>query len=162
MTVLYIANCTKQDHDFVYLAPETGRPKWVKIETGTQKQIHSSDSEINLNAIVRQHEPYGLIPVSDVKRNKAFTGMCYSFDKPVPVDAIMLADDQNTAVLERFSEDMFKQTAVAIQDQLAKDAEAPGFNVSAEVVEQGENAKIARGVRVRDGVATSVKPARKK
>ena len=106
MSVLFVANCTKQDHDFVYITPETGKPRLVRIETGSQKQIHTSDNEMNLNAIVKQHEPYGLIPVNEVKRNRAFTGMCYSFDKPVPVDAIMVADEQNTAILEKFSDNV--------------------------------------------------------
>ena len=162
MSVLFVANCTKQDHDFVYITPETGKPRLVRIETGSQKQIHTSDNEMNLNAIVKQHEPYGLIPVNEVKRNRAFTGMCYSFDKPVPVDAIMVADEQNTAILEKFSDNVFKQTAVAIQDQLSRNDEAPAFNLETEIVEIGGQAKVAKGVRVGDQRPTQQQTKRKR
>ena len=81
---LYIANCSKQNHNFTYSLPENMRPFLREVLAGHQIEIDSTEE--TLNTIIGQHVVYGLQKVKEVK--KGFGGLCYQFDKPINVEAI--------------------------------------------------------------------------
>ena len=84
MMELYIANCSKQDFLFTYMLPENIRPFSHKIRAGAQ--IRLVQTQVEADTIIKQHQPYGLMEVSHVK--KGFGGLCYRFGKAISVEAI--------------------------------------------------------------------------
>lgn len=103
MARLYIANLSRQDHDFWYRVPaEEGfvkQAQFRKIHKGTQQQIHNEAPRVVLEAIVEQHRQYGLIEASEVTKTKDFVGLCFSFDQPVNLDQMNYGVDHNSGVL---------------------------------------------------------------
>ena len=81
---LFIANCSKQDFLFTYMLPENIRPFSHKIRAGAQIKLTQSQPEVD--TIIKQHELYGMMEVTKVK--KGFGGLCYRLDKPISVEAI--------------------------------------------------------------------------
>jgi len=87
---LYVANCSKQEHDFTYMLIENPRPFHHKIRAGAQMEINGSLEEID--HIIKQHSIYGMMEVGKVQ--KGFGGICYRLNKPISVDAIEAGLDQ--------------------------------------------------------------------
>lgn len=110
---LYIANCTKQNIEFPYRIPEEVSLRIQRIGIGRQIQIAGDLSTADIDAILKQHKKYGLIPVAEVKNMRMFTGMCYSVDRPISIDNIMLVIDRNTRILVERGKEFRKQAAVS-------------------------------------------------
>ena len=70
---LYIANTTKQRHDFAYRQPETGRLIYHPINAGAQSVVLDGTGEIDL--VIQQHGVYGLIDATKSTRT-AFISAC--------------------------------------------------------------------------------------
>ena len=81
---LFIANCSKQDFLFTYMLPENPRPFSHKIRAGAQ--IKLNQSQIEVDTVIKQHELYGMMEATKVK--KGFGSLTYRVDKPISVDAI--------------------------------------------------------------------------
>ena len=133
---LYIANCTKQDHQFTYMLFENPRPFMERIRAGSQVKIQGSNNEID--QIIKQHEIYGLIPVEKIKGN--FSGMAYRIDKPINVEAIengITVRDQT--MIDRATEAR-KITAVASDQKISETAQQMGLKQKAplevEIIEE--------------------------
>ncbi|MEJ0017529.1 MAG: hypothetical protein WDN25_13380 [Acetobacteraceae bacterium] len=122
---LYVANCSKQRVDFAYRVPEEiGAPRRQQIERGAQIMVFKRDLGLPAaKAIIAQHERYGIVPLDEIDRCKPFIGLCYSFDKPIPVDAIMRADEHNTGALEIASAESRVATAAALHQMLERSVE---------------------------------------
>jgi hypothetical protein len=120
MAKLYVANCTKQKHDFLYLAPETRTPRQQRIPVGAQIQVFQDAPEEVLMAIVQQHERYGMIAAKDIPRAQAFFGYCYSIDKPINVEQIMTAVQHNEDVLVEKGLEARKIQALALDESLSE------------------------------------------
>jgi hypothetical protein len=136
---LYIANCTKQDHQFTYMLLENPRPFMERIRAGSQIKIKGSNDEID--QIIKQHEIYGLIPVDKIKGN--FSGMAYRIDKPINVEAIengISVRDQT--MIDRATEAR-KITAVASDQKISETAQQMGLKQKApleiEIIEEKKN-----------------------
>ena len=103
MARLYIANLSRQDHEFQYRIPAdegfARQAKIVRINKGTQQQIHGEVPLPVIEAIIEQHRQYGLIEASEVVRTKDFVGLCFSIDKPVNLDQMNYGVDHNSGVL---------------------------------------------------------------
>jgi hypothetical protein len=84
-----------------------------RIGIGRQIQVAGDLNTPDIDAIVKQHKKYGLIPVSEVKNIRTFTGLCYSVDRPISIDNIMLAMDRNTRILVERGKEFRKQAAVS-------------------------------------------------
>lgn len=135
MAKLYIANCTKQRHDFLYRAPEQKHHVKEPIEIGAQIMVWKDAPREELIGIVEQHEIYGLIPVSDIDRTKHFVGMCYSFDKPIDVNKIMYTVENNDSVLEAGALEARKESAQVISHSLGQIAQDSGNGLNSVEVE---------------------------
>ena len=139
---LYVANCTKQNVDFIYRAPESMRLKTQQIPMGGQQLILSPTATTEqLQAILVQHEMYGLVDVKDIDRTQAFIGLCYSFDKPVDVERIQRAHAHNEEMLVERGVQNRKEAAAALSDVILKE-DLPVTHLEVETIEvqkRGEN-----------------------
>jgi hypothetical protein len=137
---LYVANCSKQEHDFTYMLIENPRPFHHKIRAGTQMEINGSLEEID--HIIKQHSIYGMMEVNKVQ--KGFGGICYRLNKPISVDAIEAGLDQRDQEMIDRALEARKITAAAADQILSNKAQEMGLKQKAglevEVVEEKKNA----------------------
>lgn len=110
---LYIANATRQIQDFLYRLYEIKAPRVQHIPPGEQVQISGDLQTEDIDYIIQQHAPYGLISASEAKRAKGFNGMCYSVDSPVKHDAIASLMDSNIDALVIRGQELRRNAAVA-------------------------------------------------
>ena len=137
---LFIANCSKQDFLFTYMLPENPRPFSHKIRAGAQ--IKLIQDQIQVDAIIKQHQPYGIMEVGKV--NKGFGGLCYRFNKPISVEAIESGISQSDQENIERANEARKITAVAQDQIISQKAQEMGLKqksgVEVEVVEEKKNA----------------------
>ncbi|MEX3914883.1 hypothetical protein AB4Y43_01365 [Paraburkholderia sp. BR10872] len=156
MSKLYVANCTRQRHEFMYRAPEQKNPVVQVIEIGQQIMVWKDAAKEDLGLIVEQHQHYGLISVADIDRSKFFVGMCYQFDKPIDVNKIMYTVENNDTVLEERALEARKQAAQVIShslNQVAQDAGNALGSVDVEIKElaqPGKEANFAETITVKN------------
>ena len=135
---LYIANCSKQDHQFTYMIMENPRPFMEKIRAGAQIVIDRPPNE--LDQIINQHSRYGLMEATKVK--KGFGGIAYRMDKPISVEAIESGIEQRDQEMIDRALEARKITAVASDQILLDKAQEMGIKqksgLEIEVVEEKE------------------------
>lgn len=163
MTTLYIANTSKQYHQFIYRRPEsqaTAPP--LEIPPGQQRAIGTNLTQADVDYIIRHHTKYGMVPAKEAAKTKNFVGLCYSVDKPVSEDNLEVAFDHNEAVLQAIADVNRENTAVAITKSLEDTLESTHSpvkigRVEVEVSQEtkvGETQKVNAGVEVvREGTA---------
>ena len=142
MTTLYVANVSKQRHDFNYRIPEENSIRRQQIMPGQQITVYQPDAAPEvLRAIVDQHTMYGLIDAAEIDRKKPFIGLCYSFDKPIKVEKIMYGDEHNQKVLTQNSQDARRHAAAALHQSIsaATDGAAKLEALDLEIVEQNDS-----------------------
>lgn len=162
MASLYIANTSKQHHDFAYRLPEEISVRRQMIPVGGQIRVGGDMSLELIERIIKQHQPYGLKAVSDLTRNRDYVGLCYSIDKPVQLNSDRVMSDtfeKNDSVLDARAEDRREEAAVAIADQIQGTMRDHGVAVpraEVEIVEETRGTpKIASGYEVMNGAAGS-------
>lgn len=148
---MYVANTTNKVHDFIYRLPETPTPRMQRIEMGSQIAISSDLSTKEIDSIIEQHRPYGMVCVDEVDRTKPFIGLCYSLGKPVSLDKVRRALEHNQKVLTERGAEIRKESAVAVNNAIEQ--QAPGIkalelSVVEEETKKNPNPTIAEGVRV--------------
>lgn len=121
MAKLYVANCTKHIQMFMYSVPEEKGMRTQRIEIGGQTLIYQDSSMDVISYIIGQHEPYGLIASNEVPRTKAFIGLCYGIDRPVDIERILTAAEQNDDVLVRRGQEIRRDTAAMFSNRLTED-----------------------------------------
>ena len=154
MPTLYIANTTKQHHNFCYrLRREPPDHKLYEkvIMSATQDYIHEFNTDMDtINCILGQHERYGLIHVSKISNMTEFVGLCYSLDEPVPAVEQVDIFRHNDDVLKAEGVETRKQVAAAISDGIQKSTQAlRQFEMETiEETRDGSRAVVSDGVRV--------------
>lgn len=123
MTKLYIANCKPQSENFSFRVIGTGQLVTQHIPAGGQIEIYRDTDRATLEAIVEQHEQYGLIPVANIDRTKPFISLCYQYDKPITQNHIKYGIEHNTDVLTEVGRERRDQAAVAIGSNLERAAD---------------------------------------
>src|SRR5690606_11425059 len=99
---LYIANCSRQTHNFIYKLPERTQQYGQPVRAGEQICIeHNADV---IHHIIDQHAPYGFLYTN--KLTKTFSGICDSIDKDVDFSRFKDGADQKTENLEQLSNDI--------------------------------------------------------
>jgi hypothetical protein len=139
MPTLYVANASKQKHDFIYRIPEETSIRRQQIPAGGQITVYQPNASLEIvRAIVDQHLKYGLVDVADIDRRKPFVGICFSLDKPIKVDKIMQADEHNAGVLQEASLEARKLSAAALHNSInqATSGAVQIESLELEVVEQ--------------------------
>ena len=128
---LYIGNATKQRFEFQYWVPDKAQsaPHRQMVEIGAQILIAGDLNVAQIEGIVAQHRDYGLIEVSEIDNTRAFTGICYSVDKPIPAAKLArLIVINNPALVERGRETR-KRGAIAEHSRLEQAAQEAGLPV---------------------------------
>lgn len=110
MTKLWIANTTKQHHEFVYrpkisdggmkdgiIRPKYGDIRKHHIPLGGQVLVGDFDSDGEIRNILDQHKH--IVEFSTLSKVKQFQGLCYKIGPdPVPVEKILERIDDNDKV----------------------------------------------------------------
>lgn len=170
MHKLFIANATRQVHDFTYRLPEIPGAKYLPIKIGTQVQIPGELSIADVDAIIDQHRKYGMINVDEIDRTRPFAGLCYSVDKPISSEKLRRIMTHNNEVLVDRGREIRKNAAVAINDQIKNQLgdEVDLEQVEVSIVEEGDkdtgSDKVNEGFRVTasDPATAPTKKKRKK
>lgn len=156
---MYIFNCTQQVHNFSYRLPEGGRsPRMQQIQIGGYIQISGELSQPDIDAVADHHRKYGLVPMDEVDRTKAFVGLFFSVDKKPKWDKIRGTIAHNMEVLEERGRNLRMEAAVAVTNHL--EANSPPGSVGAlemSVTEETRDGRLVdepfinEGVRVEPG-----------
>ena len=128
---LYIGNATKQRFEFCYWVPDKQQssPHRQTVEIGGQILVAGDYNPAQIDGIVAQHRDYGLIEVSEIDSTKAFTGICYSVDKPIPAAKLArLIVINNDALIVRGRETR-KLGAIAEHNRIEQLAQSEGLPV---------------------------------
>lgn len=114
MTNLYIANPTKQDHRFTYRLPgNLASPTQKTIKAGQQIEIKDLDRS-DIDAIVAQHEIYGMCKAEEFSRRRHIAHLCYSEGAPVDIDRMLQTYEVNDEKLDENAQARREQTAAAV------------------------------------------------
>ncbi|EKI6322311.1 hypothetical protein PF391_002614 [Salmonella enterica] len=98
---LYIANTTKQRHDFAWRKPETGRLVYHPINAGSQAVVIDGTR-------------------AEIDQNRIYIGLCYSIDKPVASKVIEKAMRDNDGHLNRAAHDRRQASVLATNNALTE------------------------------------------
>lgn len=134
---LFIANTTKQHHDFFCRIPEHSQLYRDTIKAGGQIKISKLDQQ-QIDAIIDQHARYGMQDARKVDR-KTFVGLMYSTGRPVDAGQIEEGLNDNDQAMTDKASDLRAASIAASQQALAEQAEAMGGDagkISVEIVEQ--------------------------
>lgn len=135
MADLYIANCTKQDHDFVFQLPEAKSHHKRLIPAGGQirlKDIEPTTAE----SIIEHHAIYGMRDLAKIKHEKGFVGLCYS-DREIKLSGIAAAVEHNDEALQQEGLALRKQASVAA-DQAVLSSGIEGEELKSTTVDMRE------------------------
>lgn len=152
---VFVANCTKQPHDFIFRVPEENKTRMQRIMDGHQVPLSGEYDDKQIEAIVSHHAKYGLIRSDEVDRSKIFNGLCYSIDKPVPLGILMKVLDHNSKVLTERGQELRKEAAVAVSETLNKNTDNTLSNFEVDVVEEKKGSEDGTGFEERLRVADS-------
>lgn len=94
MMKLYVANLTRQSHEFLYRVPESIKIHSQLIVVGRQVQVWRDDQPEIIVSVIGQHTRYGMMHVKKLASRTEFCGLCYDH-KPIAIDAILAALDEN-------------------------------------------------------------------
>lgn len=154
---LFIGNATRQNNVFTYRLPER-KVVAQDVTHGAQIQITGDLSARDIDAILDQHRPYGLVPVSEIDRTKDFAGLCYQTDKPIPITQLMRAMKHNVDALVERGKKIREEVAISesnlLENQLADGDRVEGLRkLEMSVTEDNfdgreDRAPIAEGFRV--------------
>jgi hypothetical protein len=131
MTAMYVANPTAQQNLFCYTVPENPKVIQQEIPAGGQVRLLANGGNLNqhdIDAIVRHHRPYGMIPVDEVGKRgmTSFHGLVYSLDKPVSMVKLRELIQHNRAVLVEQGRINRQNAAVAVNDRLQQQINESG------------------------------------
>ncbi|EOC9629720.1 hypothetical protein [Enterobacter ludwigii] len=120
---LFIANCSRQTHNFTYKLPERTQQYGQPLRAGEQIIIENNADVIH--HIIDQHKPYGFLPAD--KMNKTFSGICYSIDKEIDFSRFKDGADQKTENLENLSKDILAASALALDQTIDNEVMKTGL-----------------------------------
>ena len=123
---LFIANCTAQRHDFQYRIVEQAGVKRQQIPMNGQIEIAYDLNQQQVDGIIAQHAPYGMVSVDEIDRTRPFIGLCYSVGKPIKVDALRRTLVHNRDVLEETGKKNRTEAGLAVAEQLMANDPANG------------------------------------
>jgi hypothetical protein len=146
---LYIANAKLQTEAFTYRVPDgeairgssASGARTQTIDSGRQVMISGDLNRYQIDAIIEQHRPYGLVDVADLDGVRGYAGLCFSIDKPVSPARLEQLMGNNIDHLEQRGREMREMAAVATNDSIEgtmSDSQMPGRlkNLEMEVVEE--------------------------
>lgn len=191
---LYIANCTKQIQQIQYRADfpseQNGArftpPRMQEIAPGRQVQLGGDMDISQIEDIVQQLTPYGLVAVADVPRMRTTvksldlskittTPNVFNIDRPVPVEIMRHISSNNAEILSDHGRLRRQRAAVAVNDLVQRkvndefvqngleEVASDRVDTSFEQLDQSEHGEkpIAEGYRVRAAAPQEDAPSRR-
>jgi hypothetical protein len=150
MPKLYVANMTKQNHDFAYRLK--GQQAWKQPSIPVGQQIMFDWPRELIDEVIQSKIHTGIINVIDLPRNREFVGLCYSIDKPVQLSAWDEALERNDTVLNEAAEARLEDVATTVAGNIQTQMRERGVEVPhAEVTtveETRDTPRIAKGFEV--------------
>lgn len=120
---LYIANGTQQKHTFAYRLPSANKVLTQPIAIGGQICIPRELSEPEVDAVVKQHEKYGMIPAKEIgSRGSRNSPLAFQVDKPFDPERIAQLMSVNRGVMIEMGEKVRRDTAVVIATEIGREA----------------------------------------
>lgn len=171
MSKMYVANCTQQIQVFMYRLPESSRPFSQEIPIGGQIMVAGIGGNDDLgtqdvDAIVKQHEKYGMIKVDEIDRTRPFVGTCYSLDRQISVDKIRRGLEHNREVLIERGDEIQRHAAVGISNKIDQDMPGlKGLEVQAIELDNpktGHTGEMSSAIRVDPNAPRDNKPGRRR
>lgn len=167
MPRLFICNTSKQHHDFTYKLPHENTFRMESIRSGSQIRLAMDMTADVIAEIIHQHTPYGLKDANKLSSVKEYVGLCYSIDKPVPLDNLLYLFETNGPKLNERAQVKREEVAVATAEQLSERMQELGVSVPRTEVTMEEDTKgtqsINEGYEVtQPGVAPKHSSARSK
>lgn len=173
MPKLWIANATSQVQQFTYWLPEMSRSFVQEVPIGSQTLIAGKDlPQGAIDGILKQHEVYGLTSANQAFRQRKFSGVVYSIDKPVRLDVLQELVQHHRGVLTERGKQLRQEAAIATDDYIQNqmmDQQMPGRLQELEMlVEETErdpqdtSPEIAEGMRVNHREAAAADPPRRR
>jgi hypothetical protein len=140
MPALYVANLTDQDHAFVYTRPATdtvpSKPIYQPIPKGQQIRAYNGENISEIDAIIKQHAPYGMIDAKLINSQKKYTGLAYSVNEPIDIDRILNGLDQNQMARVETALEARKNATVALNESLQESSGGGLRTLEIETVEE--------------------------
>lgn len=173
MSYIYIANLTKQNHVFYYRVPEEPKsygplPFRADIRAGSQVRLPKDYNPAQVEGILAPHRNYGLVEVKEIDRTKPFIGLCYSLDRPVPLEAIQRGIQHNDEVLIEQGKENRAKAAIAVHNMVTDPGVAGGERpdvLEMSVIQEnqedysGEGEPVAEVISVTDEGKAPLNPA---
>ena len=153
---LYVANTTAQNHEFLYRVLEVPNLRRMPIPAGSQSQVPGDFNLEEIEFIVQQHTPYGLVAADKVQQLRTYIGLCFSIDKPVQLGSLRYVFQQNQDVLIARGKEIQAAAAVAVSQQLNQ--AAAGLATVRDISVQLEEHKTDGSVRDVNTVYKVVNP----
>jgi hypothetical protein len=150
---LFIANITKQIHDFHYVLPENKKIFVQPIASGSQIMLTVSDLEAQ--AVIDQHAKYNMVSVKDIKERTKFVGLTYQIGKAIDVELLQSGFTHNEMVLIREAQQRQEEIAGVIDHNVNSQAQELGVKVNEttfEVVEQPKKDQFDKSEKVHQKV----------
>lgn len=152
---LFIANCSTQEHVFVYRLQERQQAPIRSIKAGQQIRLENLD-QADVDKIVSQHARYGMKPVEEFSRRKGVTALCYSTKGWMDVDRMLETFDANDDTKNVEAQKRREVTAAAISQSIGKEIgkvsggnASPPSRLEVEVIEDtNDSSGMAAGVEV--------------
>lgn len=120
MASLFVANTSKKHNEFVFRLPGITQTRRYVIPAGRQVEVLKNAQREEIDYVIAQHEPYGLVHESQIQKICKFSGTVYSIDKPVKVNSIEVALEKNAQILEQEGHEQRKIAAVAMNNSFAE------------------------------------------
>jgi hypothetical protein len=155
---LFLANTTKQHHQFYYRPPDWLQPKTVDIPAGTQMQIGGDMSSDQISFILKQHAPYGLTAAKDLQRTAGYIGLVYSVDTPVKLEEFLSTFERNDHEINANAVEKRETAAAAIADGTSAALGIPVQRVEVELVEESAKGGVTTIAEGHEVVAEGVAP----
>lgn len=96
---LFIANPTTKNFEFTFRLPERNDINMILIRPGAQELVLKNAPPENIEKIIRDASPYGLISELEVKRHTGLISLIYSLGKQVNIGVMMVAQERNQYLL---------------------------------------------------------------
>jgi hypothetical protein len=118
---MFVANASLQKFQFHYRLPEQTKQRTLEIEPLSQTAIPDELQPADVDSVLAQHEPYGMVSVEAVKggvRLKSRSVLLYSTEGPVPAPLIRTLYDLNRGLLDEFGRNIRREAAIATNNVL--------------------------------------------
>lgn len=126
MPDLFIANGTMQVQEFHYRLPEAKNARRQVIPVGEQIRISGDLRSVDVDAIIKQHVKYGLIPADEILRGTKPAPLAYRVGRYISSEEIVLLSNRNQGILIDLGRQTRKDAAVAVGNALGRAAQESG------------------------------------